>query len=640
MDESSDIAAHSEPGDSSHSSNPRGRELAALSLASLGVVYGDIGTSPLYAIRECFSGHSAMAPTTENVLGVLSVLIWSLTIIVSGKYVIYILRADNRGEGGILALMALALSKVRNKSWLKTGIIALGLAGAALLYGDGAITPAISVLSAVEGLEVTAPGLSHYIVPITLLILAVLFAVQYRGTGKVGSIFGPITLLWFFAIGSAGIVGIVHQPQVLLALNPIYAIKFFVTGHSGSFVVLGAIVLALTGAEALYTDMGHFGRKPIHLTWFSLVKPALILNYLGQGALLLGDPNAAVNPFYYLFPTNLRLPMVVLASAATVIASQALISGVYSLTLQASMLGYWPRINFRHTSGSQRGQIYVPAANWILFLATSTLVIAFASSASLAGAYGIAVTGTMVITTLLAFVVTWRVWKWKLSIASIITIFLLVPGLIFFFASSLKIPHGGWVPIAIAILLLLLMTTWKKGRNLLGARLREGMVNVSDFHELMRLERPARVPGTAVFMTATAAGMPPALIRNFEHNRVVHQQNVLLTVQTVEEAKVTETERIITQELGEGFSRLEARYGFTEEPNIPKLLASANLPGVDMHYVTYFFGREILLADNNKGMRRWRKRLFTAMARLSERATAFFHIPPNSVVEIGAHVDL
>lgn len=619
---------------------PRGRALIGLCVASLGVVYGDIGTSPLYAIRECFHGEWGAEPTPANILGVLSLLVWSLIFVISVKYALYVLRADNRGEGGILALMALAASKESRTGRAGAAIIFMGLLGASLLYGEGVITPAISVLSAVEGLELAAPSLEPYVVPITIAILIGIFMIQRRGTAGVGKVFGPITLLWFTSIGLLGLPAIARRPDILQAFNPWHAL-WFVTHHGAAgFFVLGSVVLVITGAEALYADMGHFGRRPIRLMWFVVVMPSLVLNYLGQGALLLERPEAVESPFYLLAPSWALYPLIALATAATIIASQALISGAFSITRQAVMLGFWPRTQVRHTSSEQIGQIYVPTINWLLMAATVALVLEFKTSSGLAAAYGIAVTSTMLLTTALAYIVARRVWGWSPWLAVPVTCAFFAVDIPFWLANLIKLGAGGWVPLAIAVVLLTLMLTWKRGRELLGARIRANTPLLEDFYELMHIERPARVAGTAVFMTGNAEGTPPALMRNFLHNRVVHETNVLLTVIIEEVPKVPASERVSMHPLEKGFFRVVARYGFMEEPNIPALIETCQVPGVDTQYTTYFFGRETLLADNHIGMAVWRKRLFSLMAHASQRATAFFHIKPEQVIELGSQVEL
>ncbi len=629
------------PAPSVHVVRPRpvGKELFLLCAGSLGVVYGDIGTSPLYAMRLCFTGEHGITPTAPHVLGVMSLMAWSLIIIICFKYLAYVTRADNHGEGGILALTSLtmATSKRPRIGWMVT---VLGLLGAALLYGDGMITPAISVLGAVEGLEVLEPRLAHWVVPLTIGILVVLFTVQRRGTGGIGAIFGPVTFVWFITIGVLGIRQIMVRPDVLWALNPWYAVSFLAESGWHGFLVLGGVLLVVTGAEALYADMGHFGARPIRLTWFVIVLPALLSNYLGQAALLLERPAAAENPFYHLVPAWGLIPMIALATLATAIASQALISGAFSLTRQASMLGFWPRVKVRHTSAAQMGQIYVPIVNWLLMFASIGLVLGFKSSESLAAAYGIANTATWCITTLLAYRVARQVWDWSRPLAVAVTLGLLLIDGSFFAANTVKIADGGWFPLVVGVGLLLMMTTWKQGRNLLAQRLRESTVTLDEFYELIHVERPARVPGSAIFMTGNAEGAPPALMRNFLHNRVVHTTNIMLTVLTEEKPRVEESDRLAVALLSDGFVRVTVRYGYMEEPDIPAILLRSQIPGFDPEYATYFFGRELLLAENRVGMAKWRKRLFTLMAQNSQRATAFFHIPPDRVVEIGSQVML
>jgi KUP system potassium uptake protein len=617
----------------------RGRYLASLCLSALGVVYGDIGTSPLYAIRECFHGEHAVAVTRPNVLGVLSLIFWSLTIVISIKYLIYVLRADNRGEGGILALMALATrQKLHGKT--RATVLVLGLFGAALLYGDGMITPAISVLSAVEGLGVAAPSLEHYVVPITIVILFGLFVLQYRGTARVGAVFGPITFLWFSALAGFGGWHIAQNTEVLSAINPVHGAAFLANNGVMGFLVLGAVFLVVTGGEALYADMGHFGARPIRLTWFAVVLPALLINYFGQGSLLLSNPSAADNPFYRMPPSWALYPMLVLATMATIIASQAVISGAFSLTRQAIMLGYWPRVQIRHTSSKEIGQIYVPSINWLLLFSTIGLVLGFGTSSKLAAAYGIAVTTTMVITTMLAYVVARRLWGWGWLAALSLTALFLGIDLAFFGANVIKIEQGGWFALVVAIGVFLLMTTWHKGRALLGERIRSQLVPLEDFFELMRVEPTKRVPGTAVFMTSNPEGAPPALMHNFSHNRVVHAHVILLTIVTEEVPFVRDERRVFVEQLAEGFTRVVARYGFTEEPDVVELFARNDTPSPPLEHTTFFLGLETLLAEGRYGMAPWRERLFAAMARNAQRATKFFNVPPDRVVELGAQIEL
>jgi len=615
---------------------PRGRYLLQLCLAALGVVYGDIGTSPLYAIRECFHGEHGIPVTQAHVLGVLSLIFWSLTLVISVKYLMYVMRADNRGEGGILALMALATSTSRRSTGV---LLAVGLFGAALLYGDGMITPAISVLSAVEGLEVAAPGLSTFVVPITIVILVGLFWFQRRGTAGVGAVFGPITLVWFVVLAALGGWHIFLDPAVLAALNPLHAASFLVHGGWHAFLVLGAVFLVVTGGEALYADMGHFGARPIRATWFAVVLPALLLNYFGQGALVMKDPAVVSNPFYRMAPGWALYPLILLSTAATIIASQAVISGAFSLTRQATMLGFWPRVGIEHTSAKEIGQIYVPSVNWALMVATIALVLAFGSSTHLAAAYGIAVTTTMSITTALAFVVARKKWGWSLPFVGALTAVFLVADLAFLGANVVKISQGGWFPLVVAGGIFVLMTTWRKGRAMVGERVTSQLISLQDFFEVLRVERIVRVPGTAVYMTSNPEGTPPALMLNSQHHRAVHERTVLLTIVTEEVPRV-ESNRVQIEELQEGFVRVVARYGFMETPDVPALLSENGGFSVPMLYTTFFLGRETVLAENGKEMWQWRKRLFALMSRNSQRAPAFFNLPPDRVVEVGAQIEL
>jgi KUP system potassium uptake protein len=619
---------------------PRGRVLAALSLAALGVVFGDIGTSPLYAMRECLHGPHGVVATRAHVFGVLSLIFWSLTVIIALKYLAYVLRADNKGEGGILALMALASRATHGSRFLNRATFVLGLFGASLLYGDGMITPAVTVLSAVEGLKIATPAFERYVIPITIVILIGLFFIQRRGTGNVGKIFGPITLTWFVAIGGFGVWNILKYPAVLAALSPHWGMKFLAEGGGSAFLVLGAVFLAVTGGEALYADIGHFGVRPIRLTWFCVAMPALVLNYFGQGALLVARPDAAENPFFRMMPGWALYPMIVLSTLAASIASQALITGAFSVTRQATMLGFWPRLRIQHTSDMQIGQIYVPLVNWLLMLATIGLVLGFGSSSALAAAYGIAVNMDMVITTLLAYVVARYVWRWPQWAALGTTLLLLSIDISFFGANLSKFADGGWFPLLIGAGLFTLMTTWKRGREILAERFREQMVPLSDFFELFRVEFPARVPGTAVYMTSNAIGTPPALMTNFLHNRAVHQSVVLLTVITEEVARVAIEDRVEVEHMDEGFHRVVARYGFMETPNIPGLLGTGIIPGYALEHTTFFLGRETVLATQRPGMALWRERIFAFMQRNAQTATTFFGIPADRVVEIGAQIEI
>ena len=624
---------------------PHGKYLAALTVGALGIVYGDIGTSPLYALRECFHGTHGIAPTRENVLGVLSLIFWSLTLIISIKYLVFVMRADNEGEGGILALMALVSKQPgeyrRSRAWL----IALGLFGAALLYGDGMITPTISVLGAVEGLNVATTFFEPYVVPLAIVILVSLFLIQSHGTERIGFLFGPVMIVWFIVIAWLGVRWIVQDTHVLEAFNPLHAARFFENNHWHAFVVLGSVFLVVTGGEALYADMGHFGRRPIRLAWFGLVFPALILNYLGQGAMLINHPETAASPFYLLAPRWMLYPLVVLATMAAIIASQALISGAYSLTRQAIQLGYSPRLDIQYTSPHQQGQIYMPQVNWLLMLACVGLVLGFRSSSALAAAYGIAVTSTMVITTLLAYLVARRSWGVRRVIAASIASFFLFIELGFFAANVIKIPHGGWFPLVIGALLYLLLSTWKQGRALLASRLRERLYPFDRFLEDITTTPPHRVPGTAVFMTSNLVGTPPTLLHNLEHNRVLHERVLLLTVVTNNTPHVAEADRLTIEPLGQGFYRFTLRYGFMEEPDVPSALGAVGAPAMldvplDFEHTTFFLGVETLLATERQGMALWRERLFAFMSRNAVRATSFFRIRPERVVELGMQIEL
>jgi len=629
---------HAIPAADSHGHGHGGgnRYLVKLAFGALGVVYGDIGTSPLYSMRECFAG--GMETTHENILGVLSLISWSLIIMVSLKYIAYVLRADNKGEGGILALMALSSSNLR-KSRAYLPLIFLGVFGSALLYGDGMITPAISVLSAVEGLEIAAPHLEHLVVPITIVILVGLFIVQKRGTGGIGTVFGPITFLWFATIAVLGVGHIMHYPAVLSAISPTHGVMFLAHHGERGLLVLGGVFLAVTGGEALYADLGHFGRRPIRLAWFAVVFPALLMNYFGQGALLIEHPETIENPFFRMVPSFALYPVVLLSTCATVIASQALISGVYSLTSQATMLGFLPRFSIRHTSAHERGQIYIPSVNYVLMFAAIGLVLGFKSSTALAAAYGIAVTLTMIITTVLAFFLVRYGWGWGYHKAIPVTLVFFIPEMFFVSANVSKIEHGGWVPLAIGAVIFTIMVTWKRGREILSERFREQLLPLGDFYDVLAVERPARVPGTAVFMTGTGDGTPPALLHNFLHNRVLHQNIVLLTIITDDTARISEDERFKLVKLDHGFCRVVGRYGFMEQPDAPALLIDAGLIHTVEH-TTFFLGRENLVVTKRPGMARWRVNLFSFMSRNALSATKFFNIPPDRVMEIGAQIEL
>jgi KUP system potassium uptake protein len=617
------------------------RYVAYLTLTALGVVFGDIGTSPLYAFRECFHGVHALSVTPPNVLGVLSLIFWSLIVVVSIKYLIFILRADNRGEGGILALTALVVPRRAARGRYRV-LLLLGLFGAALLYGDGIITPAISVLSAMEGLEVATPFFTPFVLPITIGVLVVLFFVQHRGTAGVGKVFGPVIVLWFAVIAVLGLYRLVQYPVVLSAVDPRHAVAFFARNGGHGFAVLGSVFLVATGAEAMYADMGHFGKTPIRLGWFILVLPALLLNYFGQGALVLVDPAAAEHPFYHLGPAWTTYPLVALATVATVIASQAVISGAFSLTSQAVGLGYTPRIEVEHTSARERGQIYVPTVNWLLMVSCIALVLGFGSATRLAAAYGIAVTSTMVITSILFYAYERRRLGWGRWQALVVAVLFLTVDVSFFGANLLKIVHGGWFPLAVAAVIFTLMVTWKRGRRVLSERLRRSTVPLRSFLQSLALDPPHRVSGVSVFMYSNPHGVPPALLHNLKHNRVLHETVIILTVQIREVPRVDSGSRIELEALDHGFYRVLLHYGFMEEPDVPAELARLRLPGlkIDPLHTSFFLSRETLLATSIPGMAIWRERLFAWMARNARPATSYFNLPPNRVVELGMQVEL
>jgi KUP system potassium uptake protein len=621
-----------------------GRYLAALTLGALGVVYGDIGTSPLYALRECFAGAHPIPPTPANVLGILSLIFWSLLLIVTLKYLTIVLHATNKGEGGILALMALAFPKESPKAGKRRAmLIGLGVFGAALLYGDGMITPAISVLSAIEGLNIATPAFEHFVIPLTIITLIGLFAAQSRGTGKVGAVFGPIMVLWFFSLAVLGLRGVTRHPEVLRALSPLHGLEFLLDHGWTGFVILGSVFLAVTGAEALYADVGHFGARPIRIAWFACVLPGLFLNYLGQGAIILSDPAAKENPFYLLAPHWALYPMVGLATIATVIASQALISGAFSLTIQAIQLGYLPRMVVKHTSSKERGQIYLPHINWALMLACIGLVLGFRTSSSMASAYGIAVTLTMIATTVLFYFAASRVWGWTpLQAGATCGLFLVVEGA-FFGANLLKVFNGGWFPLAIGALIFILMATWKKGRMLVWQRLKPASMPLDMFlDDVEHNQALVRVPGVALFMTANPEGAPIAMLHNLKHNKVLHQRNIVLTIITEEVPQVPPEKRIDFEKLGAGFYRLVSHYGFMEEPSVPALLADVRIDGqpINLAKTTFFLSRETIVPSLSPNMFRWRQWLFAVLARNAQSAASFYRIPPNRVVELGMQVEL
>jgi KUP system potassium uptake protein len=620
-----------------------GRYLATLSLTALGVVYGDIGTSPLYAIRESFYGPHGIAVTPENVLGVLSLVFWSLILVVTIKYHIIIIRADNKGEGGVLALMALVQGSRLARGLAPRHIMTvLGIFGSALIYADGALTPAISVLGATEGLEVAAPALAHWVVPLTLVILIGLFLFQSRGTARIGAVFGPVMLLWFATIAVLGVVAIARQPGVLAAVSPLHAVQFFAGNVGRGFVVLGAVFLVVTGGEALYADLGHFGHRAIQTAWFTTAGPALLLNYFGQGALLLRDPSAAENPFYHLAPTWFLYPLIALATVAAIIASQAIISGAFSLTRQAVQLGYSPRLQIEHTSSREIGQIYVPAVNWGLMLLTCTFVAGFRSSTNIAGAYGVALSTLMVMTTLMFYVMSREVWRWSFARAAIVVGIFLAMDIPFLVANALKVQHGGWVPLVTAAGIFLLMSTWKKGREILSRRLQEKSVPLTILMGDLAADPPLRVPGVAVFMSGNPGGTPPALVHNLAHNKVLHEKVVFLTVVTEDVPHLTPAERVTVKRMGKGFQEVVARYGFMEDPSILDIIEQCRLKGlmIPLEGTTFFMGREELVSTERPGMARWRERLFAFMSRNALRATAFFQIPSTQVFEVGAQVEL
>lgn len=621
--------------------------LATLSLTALGVVYGDIGTSPLYALRECFHGTHGIAVNPENVFGVLSLVFWALIVVISIKYLIFILQADNRGEGGILALMALAtpikfVSKVERR-WL----FILGIVGAALLYGDGMITPAISVLGAVEGLNVATHVLQPYVVPLTVVILAGLFSIQSHGTAGIGRLFGPIMVTWFASIAVLGVANLVAYPQIIASFNPWYGCRFLMSNGWHGFMVLGSVFLVVTGGEALYADMGHFGRQPIRLAWFLLVFPSLILCYLGQGALLITNPSAASNPFYHLAPQWALYPLVVLATMAAVIASQALISGAYSITMQATQLGLLPRMQIQHTSATEYGQIYMPAINTLLMVGCILTVMGFRSSDALAAAYGIAVTATMGITTIIFYIVARERWHWSRPFAGAVSGTFLIIDTAFLTANLTKIPDGGWLPIAVAVGIVTVMTTWQRGREILGARMMERAYPLDKFLEHVVAKAPVRVSGTAVFLSGSGSGTPPALLHNLEHNKVLHEQVWLLTVKTEQSPHVTDADRIDVTPLDvAGFYRITVHYGFMEDPDIPTAMRLITHPDLnfDLARTTYFLGRESILSSAGKttykGMAVWREQLFARMTHNATSAAAYFCLPPDRVVELGSQVEI
>ena len=618
---------------------PPGR--GGLVIAALGVVFGDIGTSPVYTFRECFNPEHGLALTQANVLGVLSCLIWALVLVVAFKYVLLIMRADNQGEGGIFALLALALWGAPGKHlpWVLT---MLGLAGAALFYGDSMITPAISVLSAVEGLEVAIPALKSFVLPLTVVVLLALFIVQKRGTERVGEYFGPVMALWFAVLGILGLIQIGASPRILTAISPLHAVDFFTAHPAISFVVLGAVALAITGGEALYADMGHFGRFPIRSAWFAVVLPALVLNYLGQGALVLVDENAIENSFFRMAADWAILPLVVLATAATVIASQAVVSGAFSLTRQAMQLDLMPRLDVLQTSAHISGQIYIPQLNWLLLVAVLALVLGFQSSSALAAAYGFAVTGTMVITTVLATAVAHRIWGWRWPVVAAAFVPLGFVDLALFSSNALKIPSGGWFPLAIGVIVFIVMSTWREGRQLVYARLSDRSVPLPSFLATATEACEARVSGTAVYLTNRTDDVPVPLLNNFKHNKVLHRTVLFVRIVTENIPRVAREDRVRAHQLGQGFWQIEIHFGFAQTPNVPRELGRADISGLNLDpgQMSFFVGRFNVKSTERPGMARWRERLYAGLTRIATHPTEFFRIPADQVIELGAEVEI
>ena len=624
-------------------SSPK-RSTSALTLLALGVVFGDIGTSPLYAVKETFSPAHGIPLTPGNVLGGLSTMFWALMIVVSLKYVMLIMRADNKGEGGIMALIALALSAVKDAPRWRIPLTVVGIFGASLFYGDAVLTPAISVLSAVEGLEIATTALQPYVLPIVIGVILALFFLQKQGTAVVGKLFGPVSLAWFAAIGAAGIYGIAHHPGILAAVNPLHALQFLTTHGVASFLVLAAVVLCVTGAEALYADMGHFGKGPVRIAWFAVVAPALVLNYFGQGALLMANPAAVKHPFYLMLPGWALYPMIALATAATVIASQATISGAYSLTKQAVQLGFLPRVTIVQTSVHEAGQIYIPGINWLLCGAVLAAVIGFGSSSNLAGAYGVAVTATMLVDTILTFFVIRFHWRYPLALCILATAFFFLIDLVFFSATLTKVADGGWFPLAIGALAFTVMATWRRGREILFARLREASVPLQPFLKSLFVQPPLRVPGTAVFLTATPDVTPNALLHNLNHNKVLHERVVFLTVEVRNVPWVPFSERAKIERLGNGAFRLGLRYGYMNRPDVSQGLELCGGYGLDFNLMetSFFLSREKIVPVGGRagGMALWRERLFAVMARNAGSIVDYFNIPTNRVIELGTRVEI
>lgn len=629
------------PPEAAHGAHGHSEGFMKLAVGAVGVVFGDIGTSPLYAFRETFAGEHTLSLDVPHIMGVVSLMFWSMMIVVTFKYVSIIMRADNKGEGGSLALLALISSKAGNLRWT-SGIVLLGVFATALFYGDSMITPAVTVLSAVEGLSVAAPAFSGLVVPFAVAILVFLFAIQKNGTSRVGLFFGPVMLFYFAVIATLGIISVVQTPGILWALSPTYAVAFLINGPEQAFLALGSIVLAMTGAEALYADMGHFGRNPIRMSWLVFVMPALICNYMGQGALLFRDgPAALESPFYMLAPDFLQLPLVLLATAAAIIASQAVITGAFSVTQQAIQLGFMPRLRIEHTSASTAGQIYVPLANWMLMTMVILLVLFFQTSSNLSSAYGIAVTGAMFIDTCLLSVVLFRLWKWPVYYAApLLALFFLVDGA--YFASNLtKVPSGGWVPLLVGFIIFAFLTTWAKGRKLMIERLRQSAMPIKVFVE-SAANAAARVPGTAVFMTSSPEGVPHALLHNLKHNKVLHERVILLTVKIADEPYIGEVDRVLHDDLGQGFHRMIIRYGFMQDADVPAALGKVHDCGAEFRMMdtSFFLARQTLTPAKKPGMMVWREKLFAWMLRNAESAMEFFKLPTNRVVELGSQVEI
>ena len=626
----------------SHEGSGKAARPVGLLIAAVGVVYGDIGTSPLYTLKEVFQGGYGVEVTHDAILGVLSLIFWSLIWVVSFKYMVFILRADNQGEGGIMALTALARRATARYPKLQMMMVVFGLFGAALFYGDSMITPAVSVLSAMEGLELAFDGLEHWIVPMALVVLIGLFLIQRHGTARIGVLFGPVMVTWFVVLGALGVYGIMQSPEVLKAVNPAWGVHFFIIHPGIGVAILGAVVLALTGAEALYADMGHFGRKPISRAWFILVLPALLLNYFGQGALVLGNPETVRNPFYLLAPGWALLPLIGLSTMATIIASQAVISGAFSMTLQAIQLGYIPRMYIQHTSSDAQGQIYIGAVNWALMAGVIMLVIGFESSGALASAYGVAVTGTMLCTTILVSSVMLLLWKWPPLLAVPLLIGLLLVDGLFFAANVPKIFQGGAFPVLAGAVLFILMTTWKRGKQLLAERIDEGGLPLPIFIGSIRVQPPHRVQGTAVFLTARSDAVPHALLHNMLHNQVLHEQVVLLTVVYEDTPRVPAQQRFEVESYGEGFYRVILHFGFIDEPDVPAALALCHLAELDFSPMrtTYFLSRETVIPSKMVGMARWREALFAFMLKNANGNLRFFKLPYNRVIELGTQVEM